>query len=144
VATFPTRTTGTTAGRPPRTSGARPVSAWAFAGVAVTSFGGPLALAALYAPGIVAGSAGASAGLAMVAAVAVFAFPLAIWLRYARAPIPGMAVAERFAGHGFAVTVGVGVAVSVADRTLPAWVLTAAATAFAVYGLWATIQHSGS
>src|SRR6202021_2962956 len=30
------------------------------------------------------------------------------------------------------------------DRPLPAWVLTAAATAFAVYGLWATIQHSGS
>ena len=36
-----------------------------------------------YAPGIVAG-ASASAGLAMVAAVIVFAFPLAIWLRYAR------------------------------------------------------------
>ena len=30
------------------------------------------------------------------------------------------------------------------DRPLPAWVLTVAATAFAVYGLWATIQHSGS
>lgn len=30
------------------------------------------------------------------------------------------------------------------DRPLPAWVLTAAATAFAVYGLWATIQHFGS
>jgi hypothetical protein len=58
---FPARTTGTTAGRPPRT-GARPVSAWAFAGVAVTSFGGPLALAALNVPGIVAGSAAASAG----------------------------------------------------------------------------------
>ena len=84
MTTFPARTTGTTAGRPPRTSGARPASAWAFAGVAVTSFGGPLALAALYAPGIVAGSASASAGLAMVAALAVFAFPLAIWLRYAR------------------------------------------------------------
>jgi amino acid transporter len=84
VTTFPTRTTGTTAGQLPRTSGARPASTWAFAGVAVTSFGGPLALAALYAPGIVAGSAGASAGLAMIAAVAVFAFPLAIWLRYAR------------------------------------------------------------
>ena len=27
---------------------------------------------------------------------------------------------------------------------LPAWVLTAAATAFAVYGLWATIQHSAT
>jgi len=81
---FPTRTTGTAAGRPPRTSGARPASAWAFAGVAVASFGGPLALAALYAPGIVAGPASASAGLAMAAAVGVFAFPLAIWLRYAR------------------------------------------------------------
>ncbi len=88
MTTLPTRTTGTTAGttagRPPRTPAARPVSAWAFAGVAVTSFGGPLALAALYAPGIVAGSAGASAGLAMVAAMAVFAVPLVIWLRYAR------------------------------------------------------------
>jgi amino acid transporter len=84
VTTFPTRTTGTTAGRLPRTSGARPASTWAFAGVAVTSVGGPLALAALNAPGIVAGSASASAGLAMVAALAVFAFPLAIWLRYAR------------------------------------------------------------
>ena len=81
---FPTRATGPIAGRPPRTSGARPASAWAFTGVAVTSFGGPLALAALYAPGIVAGGASASAGLAMVAAVVVFACPLAIWLRYAR------------------------------------------------------------
>ena len=54
---FPTRTPDITAGRPPRASGARPASAWAFAGVAVTSFGGPLALAALNAPGIVAGSA---------------------------------------------------------------------------------------
>jgi hypothetical protein len=99
-----------------------------------------------------------------------------------------MAVAERFAGHGFAVAVGVGVAVSVAGvmlvdlinperiyndllapslvalwlsqlivfavyprfaarqhhRPLPAWALTAAATAFGVYGLWATIQHASS
>ena len=82
MTTFLTRITGTSAGRPPRPAGARPASGWAFAGVAVTSFGGPLALAALYAPGIVAG-ASASAGLAMVAAVIVFAFPLAIWLRYA-------------------------------------------------------------
>ena len=56
---------------------------WGFTGVAVTSFGGPLALAALYAPGIVTGVT-ASAGLAMVAAVVVFAFPLAIWLGYSR------------------------------------------------------------
>jgi hypothetical protein len=78
MTTFPTRTTGTSAGRPPRPAGTRPVSAWAFAGVAVTSFGGPLALAALNVPGIVAGSAGASAGLAMAAALVVFAFPLVI------------------------------------------------------------------
>ena len=32
MTTFPTRTTGTIAGRPPRTSAARPASAWAFAG----------------------------------------------------------------------------------------------------------------
>jgi amino acid transporter len=55
----------------------------AFTGVAVTSFGGPLALAALYGPGIVAG-AHASAGFVLVAAAVVFAFPLTIWLRYSR------------------------------------------------------------
>jgi amino acid transporter len=82
VTTFLTRIRGAGAGRP-RTAGARPVSGWGFTGVAVTSFGGPLALAALYAPGIVAGAT-ASAGLAMVASMVVFAFPLAIWLRYSR------------------------------------------------------------
>ena len=82
MTTFLTRIGRTSADRPPRIAG-RPVSGWALAGVAVTSFGGPLALAALYAPGIVAG-ASASAGLAMVAAVVVFTFPLAIWLRYSR------------------------------------------------------------
>jgi hypothetical protein len=61
----------------------RPIGSWAFAGVAVTSFGGPLALAALYAPSI-ASQASASAGLAMVAAVVVFGFPLAVWFGYAR------------------------------------------------------------
>ena len=49
----------------------------------MTSFGGPLALAALYAPASVAG-ASAGAGLAMAGAVALFAVPLVIWLRYAR------------------------------------------------------------
>jgi amino acid transporter len=82
VTTFPARITGTEAGRPPRPPG-RPASGWAFTGLAVTSFGGPLALAALIAPATVAG-AGPSAGLAMVAAVALFACPLLIWLRYAR------------------------------------------------------------
>jgi amino acid transporter len=61
----------------------RPIGRAAFLGVALTSFGGPLALAALYAPSIVAG-ASASAGLAMAAAIVVFVVPLAIWLRYAR------------------------------------------------------------
>lgn len=55
------RITGTTAGRPPGLSG-RPVSGWAFTGLAVTSAGGPLALAALSAPAMVA-EASASAGL---------------------------------------------------------------------------------
>jgi amino acid transporter len=84
VATFLTRIKGATAGRPLLSPGARPASGWAFAGVAVISFGGPLALAALYAPGIVGGTSGASAGLAMVAAAVVFAFPLGIWLSYSR------------------------------------------------------------
>jgi hypothetical protein len=62
---------------------ARPIGQWAYAGVAVASLGGPLALAALYAPSI-AGGASSSAGLAMVAAAVVFGFPLAIWFGYAR------------------------------------------------------------
>ncbi len=70
----------TTTDRPSRTTG-RPISGWAFLGVIVTSLGGPLALAALYAPSIVA-DASASAGLAALAAAVVFGAPLAIWLRY--------------------------------------------------------------
>jgi len=62
---------------------ARPIGPWAYTGVAVTSLGGPLALAALYAPSI-AGGAASSAGLAMVAAAVVFGFPLALWFGYAR------------------------------------------------------------
>jgi amino acid transporter len=74
----PTGTTGRSGFDP-----ARPIGRVAFLGVALTSFGGPLALAALYAPTIVAG-ASASAGLAMAAAMVVFVVPLAIWLRYSR------------------------------------------------------------
>jgi len=48
--------------------------------------------------------------IVIIAAVA----PLAADPALTHAPIPGMAVAERFAGHGFAVTVGIGVAASVA------------------------------
>ena len=62
---------------------AKPIGQWAYVGVAVTSLGGPLALAALYAPSI-AGGASSSAGLAMVAAAVAFCFPLAIWFGYAR------------------------------------------------------------
>ena len=64
-------------------SSRRPIGRWAFVGVALTSLGGPLALAALYAPSIVA-DASASAGLAMAAAIVVFVVPLAVWLRYAK------------------------------------------------------------
>jgi amino acid transporter len=61
----------------------RPIGAWAFIGVALTALGGPLALAALYAPNIIADSAD-SGGLALVAAAVVFLVPLGIWMRYAR------------------------------------------------------------
>jgi hypothetical protein len=67
----------------PALAGSRPIGQWAFAGVALTSLGGPLALAALYAPGIAAGAT-SSAGLAMVAAAVAFGVPLAIWLSYGR------------------------------------------------------------
>jgi hypothetical protein len=69
------------AGRPSPTTG-RPVSAAAFTGVALTALG-PLGLAALLVPGVVA-DASASAGLAMIAATVAFAAPLVIWLRYSR------------------------------------------------------------
>ena len=61
----------------------RPIGSIAFLGVAITSLGGPLALAALYAPTIVA-DASASAGLVAVAGALVFGFPLLVWLRYAQ------------------------------------------------------------
>jgi hypothetical protein len=51
--------------------------------VAVASLGGPLALAALNAPGIAAG-ASSSAGLAMLGAAVAFGLPLWIWLDYSR------------------------------------------------------------
>jgi hypothetical protein len=60
-----------------------PIGKWAFTGVAVASLGGPLALAALNAPGIAAG-ASSSAGLAMLGAAVAFGLPLWIWLDYSR------------------------------------------------------------
>jgi amino acid transporter len=68
---------------PAPSADSRPVGTLGFLGVAITSFGGPLALAALYAPTIVEDSTG-SAGLVSVLAAVAFAVPLLIWLRYAR------------------------------------------------------------
>jgi len=154
----------------------------------------------------------------IIAAVA----PLAAVPGFTKAAIPGMAVARAFGGHGFGVTVGIGVAASVAGvilveylalsrlatavtawplrpviigigvimvgfapimlinpdkiydslitpslvalwlsqlvvfavyprfavrqnkRAVPAWTLAVAASAFAVYGLWTTIQVSST
>jgi hypothetical protein len=83
--TTPLARATTPAGPADRPSGiaGRPIGRVAYLGVALTSFGGPLALAALYAPSIVS-DASASAGLAMVAAIVVFVVPLAIWLRYSQ------------------------------------------------------------
>jgi amino acid transporter len=61
----------------------RPIGWWGFLAVAICSFGGPLALAALGVPGLLA-DASASAGLALVAGVVAFGAPLLIWLRYSR------------------------------------------------------------
>ena len=66
----------------------------------------------------------------IIAAVA----PLAADPALARSEVPGMAVAERFVGHGFAVTVGIGAAVSVAGVILVEYLalsrLTVAVTAW--------------
>jgi hypothetical protein len=59
------------------------IGPWRFAAVAVCSFGGPLALAALAAPSGVS-DASASAGLATLAAAALFVPALVIWLRYSK------------------------------------------------------------
>lgn len=61
----------------------RSIGTWAFVGVALTAFGGPLALAALYAPNIAADSF-TSGGFELIAAAVVFLIPLGIWMRYAR------------------------------------------------------------
>jgi basic amino acid/polyamine antiporter, APA family len=58
-----------------------PLPVWAFMAFAVASFGGPLALAAAGAPGLI-GDASDSSGLAVLAGAVVFLVPLAIWLRY--------------------------------------------------------------
>lgn len=60
-----------------------PIGPWGFVGFALTSFGGPLALAGLIGPAVVE-DAGANAGIVTLAAVVVFGAPLAIWLDYSR------------------------------------------------------------
>ena len=60
----------------------RPIGRLGFLGVVISSFGGPLALAALYAPTIVVDTT-SSAGLVSLLAAAAFAVPLIVWLRYA-------------------------------------------------------------
>jgi hypothetical protein len=67
----------------PGTPSHRGLSQGGFLAIAVISFGGPLALAALYVPGLIDDVTG-SAGLVTLIAPVVFAFPLVIWLRYAR------------------------------------------------------------
>jgi hypothetical protein len=69
----------------PSGAGSRPLGSWSFLAFAVISFGGPLALAALIAPSVLASAgptAASSAGLTMLIAPAVFGVPLIIWLRY--------------------------------------------------------------
>ena len=71
----------------------------------MVSLGGPLALAALYAPTIVADASG-SAGLVTVAAAVVFAVPLLVWLRYSRHVTSSgglYAFVEAAAGHRVAL-----------------------------------------
>jgi amino acid transporter len=60
-----------------------PIQLPGFLGVAIVSFGGPLALAALYAPSILDDTS-AHGGLIAVAAAVVFGVPLLVWLRYSR------------------------------------------------------------
>ena len=62
----------------------RSIGGIAFLGLSLTSLGGPLALAALYAPAIVAGRPSGSAGFVALAGSVAFAVPLAVWLRYSR------------------------------------------------------------
>lgn len=59
------------------------IGTWPLVGVVLASLGGPLALAALYVPHVLA-DAHASAGLAALAAAVVFLVPLAVWLGYSR------------------------------------------------------------
>jgi hypothetical protein len=75
-----------------------------------------------------------AAYLATVVVIVAAVAPLAGDPSLAQGAIPGMTVAERFVSHGFAVTVGIGVAVSVAGVILVEYLalsrLTAAVTSW--------------
>jgi len=75
-------TTDSIAG-PPAGDGERPLTARELLPLALASVGGPLALAALYAPGVVSDVTASGGAVAIVGAIAFLA-PLAIWLRYSR------------------------------------------------------------
>ena len=80
-----------------------------FAGFAVSSVGGPLALAALYLPDAVGSRAISSMGLVALAGAALFAAPLLIWWRYSGqiASDGGLyAFVERAAGRRMALVQG--------------------------------------
>jgi amino acid transporter len=80
-----------------------------FAGFALASVGGPLALAAVYLPDAVGGPAISSMALTVAAGAAVFAFPLLIWWRYSEqiASDGGLfTFVERAAGRRLAIVQG--------------------------------------
>ncbi|MGH3472769.1 MAG: hypothetical protein ACRDPG_12105 [Nocardioidaceae bacterium] len=60
-----------------------PINGFAFLGVAIASFGGPLALAALYAPAAL-DNVGSATGLVAAVGSAVFVVPMLVWLRASR------------------------------------------------------------
>jgi len=67
----------------PSRTGWAPVSPLLFTGLTVAATGGPLALAALYVPGVLTDTSG-SAGLVVGLGVLLFLPPLLVWLRYSR------------------------------------------------------------
>jgi amino acid transporter len=69
--------------RPTQSRPGPPIGQLAFLGVTVASLGGPLALAALYAPGLIDDTT-SSAGFVAIAGAVVFLLPLGVWLAFSR------------------------------------------------------------
>jgi hypothetical protein len=66
---------------------------------------------------------GLTAAYVATAAVVIAAvFPLAVAPAFTRASIPGVSIAERFAGRGFGIVVGIGVAASIAGVILAEYI----------------------